>query len=348
MPGRPEFSQRAARDLGVYWYWLTMLGVLAVGVDEVLPALYAGPGDTYLLGHQIFCCVAWLEMTLNWLCVRLISSAFRPQEHVVYIMAHANEIRNSGYEINLNQLKPQNATEGKFSIPVNGVKTKNGHTVSGIQQQAPKTIYIVPEEQVGGTSGSLVYPYWCWKPCIVCQFRRPPRAHHCPVCNTCILKRDHHCFFIGRCVGVRNQRHFVVFCVWAVIMTCYCAIHACPYIYWYLLERISIYDLLLPITAINWLLGKMALLDFFFVCLMYSVTWFLVISFGFCVCQLGAIKRGLTSFEADTNIKVTSTASAWQNFRDVFGNYWALNFLLPVHWLFPPHEDGVTWSHIKP
>ena len=36
-----------------------------------------------------------------------------------------------------------------------------------------------------------------WKTCITCQMVSPPRAHHCKICDKCVLKRDHHCFFTG-------------------------------------------------------------------------------------------------------------------------------------------------------
>lgn len=29
--------------------------------------------------------------------------------------------------------------------------------------------------------------------CARCQRMRPPRAHHCNVCGTCVLRMDHHC-----------------------------------------------------------------------------------------------------------------------------------------------------------
>lgn len=40
---------------------------------------------------------------------------------------------------------------------------------------------------------------------------KPPRAHHCKICNKCVLKMDHHCPWINNCVGQRNYKYFVQF-----------------------------------------------------------------------------------------------------------------------------------------
>lgn len=29
--------------------------------------------------------------------------------------------------------------------------------------------------------------------CKKCDSPKPPRTHHCSVCNKCVLKMDHHC-----------------------------------------------------------------------------------------------------------------------------------------------------------
>ncbi|ESP02549.1 hypothetical protein LOTGIDRAFT_80064, partial [Lottia gigantea] len=62
-----------------------------------------------------------------------------------------------------------------------------------------------------------------------CQRLRPPRCHHCSLCNKCVLKRDHHCFFARACVGIHNQRHFMVFLFWTFAGTVYSTIHMIPY-----------------------------------------------------------------------------------------------------------------------
>jgi len=50
-----------------------------------------------------------------------------------------------------------------------------------------------------------------WPYCERCLCHRPPRTHHCPVCDVCVLKRDHHCWFAGtakhRCIETLHQPH---------------------------------------------------------------------------------------------------------------------------------------------
>jgi len=48
-----------------------------------------------------------------------------------------------------------------------------------------------------------------WPYCERCLIHRPPRTHHCPVCDVCVLRRDHHCWFGGACVGHANHRYYL-------------------------------------------------------------------------------------------------------------------------------------------
>ncbi|EPS65405.1 hypothetical protein M569_09371, partial [Genlisea aurea] len=62
--------------------------------------------------------------------------------------------------------------------------------------------------------------------CHHCVKPKPPRAHHCRSCGTCILDMDHHCPFIGNCVGAANHRSFILFLIFTVLSTVYIVIMA--------------------------------------------------------------------------------------------------------------------------
>ncbi|XP_043915392.1 palmitoyltransferase ZDHHC3-like, partial [Protopterus annectens] len=50
-----------------------------------------------------------------------------------------------------------------------------------------------------------------WTVCNRCETYRPPRAHHCRICQRCIRRMDHHCPWINNCVGEMNQKYFIQF-----------------------------------------------------------------------------------------------------------------------------------------
>ncbi|KAI0633015.1 zf-DHHC-domain-containing protein [Trametes polyzona] len=78
--------------------------------------------------------------------------------------------------------------------------TQGEHKPMMYTRKPPSTPFMLPE-----------YRY-CHKD----GFLKPPRAHHCRACGTCVLKYDHHCPWIGQCVGARNHRFFMIFVFWAL------------------------------------------------------------------------------------------------------------------------------------
>ncbi|KAK2712938.1 hypothetical protein QYM36_011588 [Artemia franciscana] len=56
-----------------------------------------------------------------------------------------------------------------------------------------------------------------YKKCRKCYRPKPPRTHHCSVCNRCVLRMDHHCPWLNNCVGHQNHRYFYLFMVYICI-----------------------------------------------------------------------------------------------------------------------------------
>ncbi|KAI0162172.1 DHHC palmitoyltransferase-domain-containing protein [Xylariaceae sp. FL1272] len=55
--------------------------------------------------------------------------------------------------------------------------------------------------------------------CKTCGIWRPPRAHHCRLCDNCVETQDHHCVWINNCVGRRNYRYFFTFVTSATLLS---------------------------------------------------------------------------------------------------------------------------------
>ncbi|XP_016989803.2 palmitoyltransferase ZDHHC16 [Drosophila rhopaloa] len=53
--------------------------------------------------------------------------------------------------------------------------------------------------------------------CGKCIAPKPPRTHHCSVCNRCILKMDHHCPWLNNCVGYGNHRYFFLYMMYTTL-----------------------------------------------------------------------------------------------------------------------------------
>ena len=57
------------------------------------------------------------------------------------------------------------------------------------------------------------------KYCQSCSIWRPPRCHHCRICDNCVDTQDHHCVWLNNCVGRRNYRYFFTFVGFGAILS---------------------------------------------------------------------------------------------------------------------------------
>lgn len=330
-------------QLTAAWFWTTLLGTFYIGVVHVLPELY-GPDTKLLTVQRIIAVIMLFEILVNWLCVRFVTSYYRPEMKPSDAPSCKPEAVTSGadsngFVIDLAMLRTakvegKNGVSGNgsgvdggsssvYSLPISSVRnideSASGESAVERRWRRGDTIYVVAtssredcdgrpvslEAEIRrGGTRRLVYPYWSWKPCPVCRHRRPPRAHHCRRCGACVLKRDHHCLLVGRCVGLSNQRHFVVFVTWSTVALAYSLLHALVYAASVFVPRNSFWDLLLPVAAIRAVARSVRLLDAVMVGVFYSLGWFLFTSVRFAVEQWLIVWRGVTSFEDEHQIKV--------------------------------------------
>lgn len=313
--------------VSVTGYLACILGLNYMAYDHIMEHLYGADS----LVSKLVLYVSWfmsVEMMVNWIFLCTVKSNFRNTEETNGIRLKHEEVNPAFSSKGMDYEK---LTESSSS----GLVTGNWSVIT---------------HHYEGRVERTAYPYWSWKPCVVCSFHKPPRCHHCPICKLCVLKRDHHCFFAMQCVGLRNQRFFIVFNFWAVCLTCF----ATPQIYYYFFttvwKTISIVEVFLPWTLISYLLGWSY---FYTLALMYqlwALVFFILLSASFLSEQWLCINTGKTSHELEspkTTIETVHKTRA-EMFATVFGRkYQPVNIFVPLHWLYEPTDDGMSWSSIK-
>ena len=127
----------------------------------------------------------------------------------------------------------------------------------------------------------------------------------------------------------------------------YSLYHASVYIVSVFICENSLWDLFLPMACLRWLLTYLSSGDFFMIVVLYNIIWFYLTCIRFLRDQWYLIRNGITSFEYDNSIKIVSVKTVAGHIQGVFGDYWWLNFVIPLHWVFPVKDNGVTWDEIK-
>lgn len=100
-----------------------------------------------------------------------------------------------------------------------------------------------------------------WRYCFPCTSFRPPRTHHCSICNACVMKMDHHCPWVANCVGHKNHKIFWNFLLHSFIgclIVSSCMIYQALYEDFGIFEReIQILIVAISSTALVLMLGSL-------------------------------------------------------------------------------------------
>ena len=312
-------------------YVYTITSVYIHGLLYLLPYFYkqsdtvGGSSGISMYTFQIFLStVIYLEMMLNWLCIVFVDNSLKGN-------------------------KEKSASKNHDPSPTN---TLNVVVVDSGKKSANRRDNGVIPGPKSAPVQSTKQSYWSWKMCEKCCMKAPPRCHHCPMCDVCVLKRDHHCFFTRRCVGFYNQRHFIIFCAWASFGTTYATIHFLVYYYQVLITETSTWDVFAPFALLRWIFGDGS---FAITNLMFTFTFnflFIFLSTGFILDQIDLINKGLTQFEQKSldhnKLNIVDPRPLRQKIRAVFGYNYGLSVILPfAHIFYPPHENPFEWPEVK-
>lgn len=281
----------------------------------IIPRLFEDEWSQYWLKVlTVFLCIQWL---MNFFCTILYSTDIKKTRD------------NPSVQVKDRWENPPEYFESLISDTPNS--NSNGHASQVIQMQ-------------------MVDSGMQWSYCEKCEMNIPPRARHCSVCKTCILKRDHHCYFAGTCIGFRNQRFFFVwafYSIWVGALGFYFTYLYLREFYWP--QAYSWTDFIPMVSFYRWYYQQTEIsphiillithLYLELVCAFMGMVYFTV--------QTVLVTKGVTMFEFTKVISVKNTNSINANFRSVFGDFWALNFLFPMIILFKQRDDGMQWHGVK-
>ncbi|KAM4525604.1 palmitoyltransferase ZDHHC16B isoform 1-T1 [Odontesthes bonariensis] len=190
--------------------------------------------------------------------------------------------------------------------------------------------------------------------CKKCITPKPPRTHHCSICNMCVLKMDHHCPWLNNCVGHFNHRYFFSFCLYMTLGCIYCSISSRNLF----LEAYDAVETYYQTTPPDYSLRESTAHK----CVIFL--WVLTSSVavalgGLTLWHAMLISRGETSVERHINRKeARRLRERGKVFRNPFHHgridNWQLMFGVEStsHWLtrvllpsgHPPIGDGITWD----
>ncbi|RUS77494.1 hypothetical protein EGW08_014741, partial [Elysia chlorotica] len=357
-------------DRWVPWYFYSVLvGAYAWFALAAVPAHHFRDPIWYTI-NEMFGLYVEIQLLVNWLLIHRTDSSYQPGpedsaslgllEDSVSSRESDLLIGDQPHTVNRNNNTPFSSSpssskawsseadalcENRLSELYNGdTRCSPGGYKTGLTYQMMVATGITSSGEVQRKS----FPYWSWVPCLWCRRLRPPRCHHCTLCKRCVLKRDHHCYFTRVCIGVNNQRHFLVFLFWSIVMTSLASCELVPYTLNRVFSTYSWWNALFPVNLISVLSGQLPVSYLHLILMVWSLVFLFFVSLGMFTVHLFCTLRGLTKFEYDNRIQVESTLPLFARLQAVMGRNWGLAVLLPGYINGPPLEDGIKWPRVKP
>ncbi|KYR00679.1 putative zinc finger membrane protein [Tieghemostelium lacteum] len=198
--------------------------------------------------------------------------------------------------------------------------------------------------------------------CSVCSHFKPHRTYHCRYCNKCILKQDHHCPWIDNCTGFRNQKSFILFLLYTVILGVLASTLLAITGFYILNTNMDLKENKYKRTSSGGGTGEITYrIGDPYVTILYILNFAFIIPslmgvFGLFYYQLDFLFHNYTSierFERKSETKVAKRNNlkyhwrydrGWKkNFREVFGES-RLGWFLPIG---TPKIDGLTWVTVR-
>ena len=163
-------------------------GIASVGIIFAIPYLYSNYSDNVILCLRLFGFFIVFQLTVNWLCIKYVDTSYKPSR---------DGIMPEGTSIG--QIISHTFNNNHSDSAIRSRKDASSHTMELDDDEEEASLMFVASNVPRSHTEPperTPYPYFSWVPCIRCNRPRPPRCHHCPVCDKWVLKGDHHCYFI--------------------------------------------------------------------------------------------------------------------------------------------------------
>ncbi|GFR65938.1 palmitoyltransferase [Elysia marginata] len=358
----------------VPWYFFSVLfGAYAWYALAAVPAHHFRDPMWYAM-NEMFGLYVEIQLLVNWLLIHNTDSSYQPgaDESASLLLEDSVSSYNPDHfcgeptsredKVDSNNdaaLTSSSSPSVQMTMETNGndvdttdsrssMNNRSACSLGGYRTGLSFKMMVATAITKGGEVQRRAFPYWSWVPCLWCRRLRPPRCHHCTLCKRCVLKRDHHCYFTRVCIGVNNQRHFLVFLFWSIVMTSLASFELIPYTLDRVFSVYSFWNAFFPLNLISTLSGQLPVPYLHLIFMVWSLIFLFFISLGMFSFHLFCTLRGLTKFEYDNQIKIVNTQPMFSRLQAVMGRNWGLAVLLPGYLNGPPLEDGIKWPRIKP